>query len=562
MRLLLDKIKFIGGIDPLITPRCVLVDICLSSGMARELVESKTPRFLIKDLEKTVFVSIDTEDIDIKTCSEIARYINADEEDWENFNLMRAFISFINFDPDQYVSGKTKFGRKTNSEPENCDECCTYLLLKKYSIPMNPDMTFEEMIEEAKKIPNLDSSLKHYLSKKILKTQKPLHKIYEYISNVNLSVCEFFHPYDDNQAQVFSVYIYYIDISFSKDCIAEFIELRCNNGRDYIPVDPKFRYFYSLNPEFFNTKKRWNPKFQFIYKSREILGFARAEGYIGSNSGNALNYLNDLYSENTFYSGIHPFAKKYTPIEMENIADCISSECVSFGSENNFVVYKHSELLEYFTRRGYFFNPYDSSIFSDKAIKRLEYILANNSSGSKLLEYIRAIKRSYQTLNSGEIEWLTYYNSISDNEKCICQEILTKILELGMYMRGWKVSSDTYPLSSSDCMVEPSQIYVRDYNVSIAYNDLDQCSLEYENISKVILNLPLLQYRDGKFIQSDTSEHGFTIKDRLDIVRNDEDNIYACVRMSSNYICASCFRYMSMVQIEPGFDIKLMRDIT
>jgi len=75
--------------------------------------------------------------------------------------------------------------------------------------------------------------------------------------------------------------------------------------------------------------------------------------------------------------------------------------------------------------------------------------------------------------------------------------------------------------------------------------------------------LPLLIYRDGVFNASQQREYGLTLGDRLRLIRSGEntDNMNSCIRMSSNWLCASAYKYMQQINMEPPFEIRSLRYI-
>jgi hypothetical protein len=566
----LNKVKFIGEIN-FKTPRCVIIDICLSVGMEEDYIEARPWRKLLDDLSKIEYVTIDTDEgVNEKICAEMARYINY-QEDWNIYNLMEAFFSFINFDPETFIPGKNNFGKKNNNNPKNLDECCLYRLLVHYGISLTTETTFEEMVEKALSISCVDHSLKMFLQKKSTMKKRSWDNIYSYIQNIPSSACEFFHPYNDDEAIVFSAYIYKIDVSLSSDPISEFICLRSIGVEKYSPIDHSFNQMYSLNRDYFNIKRRWNPIFHFMYSKNEIIRISQVEGCKSCNPSECLDYLQKLYMDPTFYIGIHPYTNKTTPIELDDIISCDKNRCVSYGIEGDkkFVTYTFSELISYFETKKYFLDPCSRKVYSEASIKKLEDILRGSytDEGKTLLSIIRSILKSYKSMSPREVKWISFYENLDDSQKKKCRDILFAIMDLGMYMRGWKITGDKYPLSAQDCMIDVSKIPERDYNITIAYEELEKLTNNeiYSEVNKEISTLPLLQYRDGHFIPSDIKEHGYTLYERLSIVKAGEttdDNIYACIRLSSNYICASCYRYLKLIKENPKFSIKDMREIT
>lgn len=83
------------------------------------------------------------------------------------------------------------------------------------------------------------------------------------------------------------------------------------------------------------------------------------------------------------------------------------------------------------------------------------------------------------------------------------------------------------------------------------------------DISSVILNLPLLIYRND-FIHSNDSKYGITLQDRINMLKTgtDHDDYSSCIRLTSNWLAASCYRYMVSINLDPPFDIRNLTEIS
>lgn len=571
MKIVLDKICLVGGIEENI-PRCVVKDISLSLGMSEDYMESKPRKKLLEELELVEKIEIDSDDYSSEMLGDIARFVNCAETEWTEYCLFQALFSLIHFSPISFRPGNNNYGDKTNDDPEKLDVCSVFRVIKYHHFPYDKETSFEEMIRRIESINLEDLLIADYSRRKgNIGNNQSLDEIYNNINTLKPAVLSYLHPQNSVQAIVFSAFIYGIDISPSSIPIVEFIKLKCENTFSYAPEDPIFRKKYIINPSYYNIRRRWNPYFNFMYSDKDLITFSKALGFETSRPTRreTFNFLQEMYLISNFYAGPHPHSFSETPIYREEITSLQFSECVSYGCESSllFVTYTFDELNEFFERSKCFFNPTNArEIFSVSSIKKLESICVtgNSLSSKRLLETIRKIKKMLSGFSEREIIWMNIYETSSDEEKDIYVQILHKILHLGMYMRGWKVSSDHYPLTADECIVEPAKLIQRDLLVTECYTLLDEFKQNYPVIVGEIFDLPLLQYKENYFLESDKSFHGFTIGQRLDIVRSGEDvdNIYSCIRLSSNYICASVYRYLTLIKKDPGFPIKEMRWIS
>lgn len=76
------------------------------------------------------------------------------------------------------------------------------------------------------------------------------------------------------------------------------------------------------------------------------------------------------------------------------------------------------------------------------------------------------------------------------------------------------------------------------------------------------MTLPLLKYRDGQFTAETNPEAGLTIRDRIELVKLGNDNlIVSCIRLTSNIIGATYYRYSKILDLPVHFEIEDLRRI-
>jgi len=73
-------------------------------------------------------------------------------------------------------------------------------------------------------------------------------------------------------------------------------------------------------------------------------------------------------------------------------------------------------------------------------------------------------------------------------------------------------------------------------------------------LGQMILDLPLLIWRKTHFEASQGERLGLTIRDRITIITENR-SIQACIRMSSNWFVSSAHQYMTLIGMEPGFQL-------
>ena len=83
-------------------------------------------------------------------------------------------------------------------------------------------------------------------------------------------------------------------------------------------------------------------------------------------------------------------------------------------------------------------------------------------------------------------------------------------------------------------------------------------------IGNQILDLPLLKISGGEFQPVASEESGKTIRGRLHIVKSGDDHATydSCIRLSSNLLAITCWRYMEVLGMSTPFDIEMLREIS
>jgi hypothetical protein len=126
-----------------------------------------------------------------------------------------------------------------------------------------------------------------------------------------------------------------------------------------------------------------------------------------------------------------------------------------------------------------------------------------------------------------------------------------------MACRGWM--GGPYPIRQAP--VENQ--HAVDVRVMEMLQHWDHSCSELGDVAELIKGLPLLGHR-GHFYASTDAAKGLTINDRVEFIRSGEshESIESCMRLSSNWLCASVNRYMTIIGLEAPFDIEQLRNIS
>jgi hypothetical protein len=153
-------------------------------------------------------------------------------------------------------------------------------------------------------------------------------------------------------------------------------------------------------------------------------------------------------------------------------------------------------------------------------------------------------------------------------------QALERLLQLGMYMRGWKVSDATknegqYPLASIETTFSGGNQSEVDIKVTEALHLYEEAvsNISSHIVRQFLRSSPLLRRivtdTHVRFVPTLMADQGYTIEDRVAIIRTGEDgSVFSCLRMSSNLIVSSAYYYLATsLGVDPGFDISKMSEI-
>lgn len=381
-------------------------------------------------------------------------------------------------------------------------------------------------------------------------------------------------PKNSYEALILSALLFKIDISESSDPITEYINLRDKGGDFWIPLCDRMRKITKLNPRRLRLDLYFNPHLPIeMYDDDDLHNLALTEGYNQSQLRLESPYslLVTSYLSPTFYHGKFPSMKNQNTLFSMQLVDKLHhSEVVCYGlmDTDNMIAFTYSELSEYFRINKTFANPEstDGGVFSNESICKLKSLCGQFFAGDskesvrsreELLKNINVTQLLVEGANNGIKEFYDLYHSQSEDVQEMIQETLYSWFVLAMNTRGWLGEPNAYPISEAP--VENQNLV--DIRVTESIAELRNNIERLNDIGETILNLPLWQYRNGWIsINSD----GRILRERLEILTAGESykTQDSCMRLSSNSLSASIYRYMEMVDMPLPFDINSLKTIS
>ena len=553
----------------------------------------------------------------------------------ENLQIaFRHLISyFINHsDPDSFdnkpkiPTGKFNFGHKTNHDPLKYNAVILYRICRYYKIDTHLETTIEQMAKAVKalsygtklireqiiasietlppsklislynseyinpSVPSV-SIQQSYVVPTIYPDLSKLEDCYNQLSNTSNLISRII-PNSHEEAIIIIAYRFNINISEASNPLNEFhfINNASFSGKtsvSYIPFsDSTFMKKFLTNPIFYNIKSTWTEKLSFIYDASTLREFVLAEGYAEQRADlrNSVTLLRESRRRNNIYHGKNPYClEKITIVDHELIEDINPMLLFSFGIlEIPSTLYYISvpELTAWFSNRKIFLDPTTLLVLEKEIITKLKKICYsftgdNGTIGNefnKLLKIIKDNENVELAMTEKAQELSCYLWSTTEEERNRCLSFFQTMIELGLYMRGWKVTEKhtTYPLKSSQT------------NYPLQYQDKveEKTNLTciqlfeiYESLSEKIRSnirlLPLVKFNKNNIginLFSETVyktiylEHTSKLLDVIVNLKNVENEV-SCIRTNSNFILLSGLFYGKICNLETDISIDQIDSI-
>lgn len=601
----LSRLNLFEGIINEKTPNVVIYEVAHAHGIN---VSSEAATFNNKTLLKLI-AETPVEKVKPPYTSEmwryLARYVNSHVNNWKNKQLKDAFL-FLYQSPDlKHLCPNFRIGEQTPEHPFSINACLLYKICLKYNINTFPEMTYQEMgfVVNCLKFPRevilnmFITQSSHISSSQLINTFLHLSRQEINSSMIKLPNCceEISHeglekihhemvdlkcyqtnyiPRSTIEAVALAALKYNLDISSSEYPFYEYYRLIKDGHNSYQPYDSRLAHYYSVNPRLYLLEYHFNPLFPESYYPLNLLADLQIRsGYDRLPMVNTYSQLSEIYLCNTFYHGLRPdIINKESPFDLDNLDNLQSNEIICYGNPNDgCTFFSYSELADYFKANKAYLHPLEKGKQLTKEEKvRLRYLVEEINYPHDN-EYCALQRRKlldvmiYVDTFDGEItheitKFVEEYNYASIQIQQKIRDSFEKMFMLSMYMRGWEGGSEPYPLQEAPYKEQGNV----DLHVTEALISWEVTLVELGNIwSEKIRTLPIFMYRNG-FVVSTDERYGLTIGDKINLVKNGENSnnvAGSCIRVSSGWLAASAYRYLSILGFNPIFDISKLNPV-
>ncbi len=375
-------------------------------------------------------------------------------------------------------------------------------------------------------------------------------------------------PKNDIEATALAAHTFGINLFYSRNHLKEYRIIRNSELSRYQPVDSAMAEIYRKNKDLIQLRI-FEPRMpEAFYNSSTLLTAAEYEGYSMENVHHDSPYelLQLAYLSETFHLGWFPnIQNHHTPFSEEDLESLDPNTLICFGCRaDHLMALELSELTSMFRGNGNFRNciPGFRGHFPDISIRKLK-LICQNLGTPQSLECIREIDAIDSLISTASVTLNTFakrYFELSESEQRKILVMLNNLLELSMYMRGWDGRSiETYPIMKAP--VDNQNLV--DIRVTEAVNKFE-ISMEQSPMTSLIKSLPLIKFEGGRFLVSNDAVNGRTLGDRVAMMKRgeNESNINSCIRLTSNWLAASCYRYFQVLKLQVPFEIETLRWIT
>lgn len=610
------------------TPLCVLIEIADAHGIFYETTDLERNGFgkqLIQSINQIPVPEIDEYSLNksgkVRDMKYIARFVNKYVK-WPPSKLCSAYKFLSQFrsteDPMSLITNPFVSGSQTPTMIQSINACVLYKICMQHQLHITYHTTINQMANAVQMLQTPSDSIfrraKTFLERDAkradlinilllssyeIKDPEPIMNTTEVnFTNYNKVVCSYeflqrlhtslynikvlqerMDPSTDSGAIALSAINYLIDISRAREPLTEYKLLKISGRTYYTPSDPWMAYWYERNPILFDLSVTYNPIFPIEYY-QNLDTLVRNQGFTDSDISRNTHHelLQISYVTETFYLGSMPNMKsKTTAIDLESIDDVPYGELLCYGAmEGPFQPVTMNELINLFNANQNFTNPFtEDSVFTPTSLNKLK-LITKSSNGpyhkSLSLSTIDIRNQLYDTIVDIESilkandeptrKFIFAYRTSSPDTKQVIIKTFTELLHLGMYMRGWLGPPHEFPILKAP--LPPEKEAEISLQITKSIYEYERLCRSLGKIGLQLKSLPLVKYRDGNYQVSINSSDGFTIQDRINIVKQGDTstNIASCIRLSSNWICTTAHKYLTAIGQPAPFDVFNLRHIS
>lgn len=579
MKISLNRFHIIDCVD-YNTPFCVLQEIIRCLGMSIELedIEGNVDQMIgymqATEIEVPFSESNDYTEDDL---AKISTFVSQKDTTWGDENLMKALRHLIEFT--ECIDLNIQYGPKTNDCPLSHDATMLYIHCMKHNIDIKNTDTFEDLVVYTKLTFAKTGALLDALSTKACTSTKGgiinMIKVkrndepefcfsdieptrMQQLKNSVISRCIM----TDEEAIVETAREFGIDISESSRPSREIIELK--KGLKF-HIDDNFTRNYKLNPIYYNMTRFWKTHLSCLYTQKMEMKLLDNECVNHQEISDPKQFLYELTLTKNIYQGVIPGLNvTETYVYRTPISELNSRHLLTYGVLQNkdMIVLTASEISSFFKSHCDFRDfKNEGQIISERNMNKLSMICKQFPHEEEFLDLLQTIEdtKTLGTIVNGSMrEFIAHCKSSDTTTTQKINNVITKLFFLAMSMRGWN-GNDEYPLTEQQCQNYTERFEQIEDVSTEGLREIIHLINELPDATKIMVKgLPLIKLseRDKMYYRSTNPDEGLTLYDRLVLISTKPDSIYACMRLSSNYLAATAQYYNALINSKNFFNIK------
>ena len=580
MKMILNRSTSIAIID-YNTPFCVIQEImrCLGEDIEIHDIDGNLD-MIIKYISDS---KLEIELTDIYSADDLVKisvYISQVETNWDNDKLSVAFNHINGFKGD--VPTDFTYGPKTNADPYSHDVTMLYIYCLKNNIHTRHDDTLEDLVIYVRLSFAQRSVLLDTLVRKFVHLNT--FGIINMLKGINVSNNGRFECTDtamrdiariknnsihrnlftDEEAVVESVRSFGIDITESSCPAREILQLFSSSK---FVIEDDFTANYEVNPLYYDMTQFWKSELSHLYTGQMMTKLLNNECVNHNEITDPEQFLYEITLTKNIYQGVIPTLDcRETFIYKTPLDELDKRHLITFGILNtgNIIVLTPEEIYKFF-RNHLDFRDFTSQgeLISGRNMKKLTAIckqFPQEEEFKVLLNTISDIKTIGQVADGKMREFVAHAKKCDHDIKEKINTIFNLLFTLSMFMRGWEGRGD-YPLAREKCSDYSERYEQIELRVQAGIEKVILAINALPDTTKIILkSLPLIKIneKDKSYYRNTNSEEGLTFNDRLILILKTPGSIYACLRLSSNYLASTAQYYNTLINNKSYFDIHTL----
>ena len=340
------------------------------------------------------------------------------------------------------------------------------------------------------------------------------------------------------------------------------------------PVDPTLATWTNRNPAALSLAHTYVPVFPVeLWPQDAAKDLAERWGKSATHASHVMTTQEFLQWRAVafhFYGGIPCTpVNPQTHVELTDVSTLPNPDAVAYGNaEQGYSVMSWRELQQWLeqTRTPAWPAAKGSVEIDECALAQLER-LAQDRQWYPLVQAVRVLKEDATDERKAAQALVLSYRASPPTEQQTIDTVLWTWLYMGMSMRGWRADPPGTPAGLAkaalyiatpfplhETSVEPGDtLDLRIHRwCEVLYDALAECTPAWRTR---LATARLYLFSDGQYLPAHDRDQGLTLEDRLRILTR-TDNVHACVRLSSNWMCSSAYYYLTQLGCDLPFSIR------